>query len=169
MKSRKLTIALFVIYLAALSWMILLKLHFSFADVTAVRSVNLIPFGGMLVLGGAPSYHEILYNALAFVPLGLFVCVLRKKRLTAGVIAPIALTSLFFEVVQYIFAIGASDITDLLANTIGGILGIGIFLIFRKMCKGKHIYLIFNITALVLGIALVACIVLAMAFLKINL
>lgn len=35
--------------------------------------------------------------------------------------------TLLYEVVQYIFAIGASDITDLLGNTLGGVIGIALF------------------------------------------
>jgi glycopeptide antibiotics resistance protein len=158
MKSRKLTAALFVLYLLALSWVILLKNYFSFAflgirisftSTDIGRSINLIPFGGMLVLNGAPSYNEVIYNALAFVPFGIFLCMLRKKKSFANLIAPIVLTSLFFEVIQYIFAIGASDITDLLANMFGGIAGAGIFFIFHKVFK-ENVNKVMNAAALVL-------------------
>ena len=37
--------------------------------------------------------------------------------------APIICTSLLFEAVQFIFAIGASDITDIITNSLGGIIG----------------------------------------------
>ena len=50
---------------------------------------------------------------------------------------PIFLTSLFFETVQFVFAIGASDITDLLANTLGGVIGMGVFFILSKIFKAK--------------------------------
>ena len=88
MKSRKLTVTLFIIYLLALSGIILWKtriafsfLHYQFTFVMDVeRSINLIPFGAMLVLNGAPSYREILYNGLVFVPFGVFVCMLQKKK-----------------------------------------------------------------------------------------
>jgi glycopeptide antibiotics resistance protein len=101
------------------------------------RSINLIPFGGMLILNGAPNYNEIIYNVLAFVPFGIFLCMLRKKKSFVNLILPIALTSMFYEAIQYIFVLGASDITDLIANTFGGIAGIGIFYIFHKIRKRK--------------------------------
>lgn len=162
MKSRKLTIALFILYLLVLSWIVLLKTQFSFAFLgirisfallDIERSINLIPFGGMLMLNGVPSYNEIIYNGLAFVPFGIFMCMLKEKKSFANLIIPIVLTSLFFEVIQYIFALGASDITDLMANTFGGIVGIGLFFVFHKMCK-EHVYKVINITGVVLVIGL---------------
>lgn len=150
MKSRKLTITLFIFYLLVLSWIILLKTRFSFASLITGRSINLIPFGEMLILNGSPSYDEIIYNALVFVPFGVFLGLLRKKRSFVNLFVPIVLLSLFFEVIQYIFAIGASDITDLIANTFGGIVGIGIFFIFHKIFK-DNVYKAINTTALVLA------------------
>jgi glycopeptide antibiotics resistance protein len=109
----------------------------------------------MLILNGLPSYNEVIYNGLVFVPFGIFMCMLRKNKSSVRLIVPVILTSLFFEVAQYIFALGASDITDLLANTFGGIIGIGIFFILHKICKEK-VYKVINTTALVLetGLAL---------------
>ena len=42
------------------------------------------------------------------------------------------------EVLQYIFAIGRSDITDLLTNTCGGILGIVIYLVLAKLFRSRN-------------------------------
>ncbi len=161
MKSRKLTITLFLLYLLALAGIILFKtriaftfLHYRFTFVMDVeRSINLIPFVAMLKLNGVPSYNEIIYNGLVFVPFGIFICMLSKKKSFACLIVPIILTSLFFEITQYIFALGASDITDLIANTFGGIIGIGIFFIFHKICK-DNVYKVMNTMALVLEIGL---------------
>ena len=161
MKSTKLTITLFIIYLSVLSGIILFKtriaftfLHYQFTFIMdAERSINLIPFGAMLKLNGAPSYNEVIYNALVFVPLGIFISMLRKKKSFVHLIAPLILISLLFEVTQYIFALGASDITDLMANTFGGIAGVGIFSIFHKISK-ENVYKVINATALVLAVGL---------------
>ncbi len=162
MKSRKLTITLFLLYLLALSSFVLFKtklsfaflnLRFSFAVSEIKRSINLIPFGDMLILNGAPSYSEVIYNGLVFVPFGIFLCMLKKKKSFLRLIVPILLTSLFFEAAQYVFVIGASDITDVLANTLGGIAGIGMFFILQKICK-ENVYKVVNITALVFVIGL---------------
>ncbi len=163
MKSRKLTIALFIFYLLVLSWIILLKTGFSFTSLETVRSINLIPFGKMLILNGSPSYNEIIYNGLVFVPFGVFTGMLGKKHTFVKLVVPTMLLSLFFEAIQYIFAIGVSDITDLMANTLGGILGIGIFFIFHKICKEK-VYKVLNITALILGFLLVAALAVIRVF-----
>jgi glycopeptide antibiotics resistance protein len=153
MKSRKLTIILLIFYLLVLSWIILLKTRTSFALLDARRSINLIPFGGMAIRNGLPNYNEIIYNILVFVPFGVLICLLRKKKPFVNLIVPVMLLSLFFEVIQYIFAIGSSDITDILANTFGGVIGIGIFFIFYKICK-ENVVQVVNISALVLAIGL---------------
>ncbi|MBZ6006972.1 VanZ family protein [Paraclostridium bifermentans] len=43
--------------------------------------------------------------------------------------------SLLFEVTQFIFGLGASDITDLINNTLGGAIGILIYFILIKIFK----------------------------------
>ena len=42
-----------------------------------------------------------------------------------------------FEVLQFSFAIGASDITDLMGNTLGGMIGVGVFIVFCKLFRTK--------------------------------
>jgi len=40
---------------------------------------------------------------------------------------------LLFEIIQYVYSIGASDITDLITNTIGGLCGMVLFGILGKV------------------------------------
>lgn len=47
--------------------------------------------------------------------------------------------SLIFELTQFILALGACDITDLINNTIGGIIGISIYFMLTKIFKSKLI------------------------------
>ncbi|NME07381.1 VanZ family protein [Psychrobacillus sp. BL-248-WT-3] len=49
--------------------------------------------------------------------------------------------SLFIEVVQYIFALGATDIDDNILNFIGGSLGVIIYKIAEKLRFPKYSYL----------------------------
>ena len=74
----------------------------------------------------------------------------------------IAGVSLLYEVLQFIFAIGASDITDIIGNTFGGILGITIYLIFLELFKTE-----FKANKIINTIALVGTIlaILLLAFL----
>lgn len=62
--------------------------------------------------------------------------------------APIICTSLFFETVQFIFAIGASDITDLITNSLGGIIGVFIAIVISKV-SAKNWIKIINIISLI--------------------
>lgn len=146
LSSPKITLAAFAIYLLALTGLILFKtrmsfrwlgLMFNFISEENPRSLNLIPFGGMLVLNGSPDYFEIVLNMLVFIPFGVFVSMLAKRKSFFRLVAPIFLTSVLYEGLQYIFALGASDITDVLANTLGGIMGVGLFFAFRRLLKER--------------------------------
>ena len=85
------------------------------------------PTEGALVVNGTANYGEVVENLLAFVPFGLLIAMLEPQRSFAAKLAPIAGTSLAFEVLQFVFAAGASDITDLLSNTLGGAIGLGLY------------------------------------------
>lgn len=54
-----------------------------------------------------------------------------------------------FEIIQFIFAIGRTDITDVLSNTLGGIIGIGIYALLSKVLKSRTNKVI-NVVALLL-------------------
>ena len=71
--------------------------------------------------------------------------------------------SLGIEVLQFVLAIGATDITDLIGNTLGGIIGIGVFYLFSKVFKNKtnKIINILASIATILLIALISILVLA--------
>lgn len=58
---------------------------------------------------------------LAFLPFGIL---LRKLDCNIKFVFCIfLLVSLFFETVQFIFSIGVSDITDIITNVMGGVVG----------------------------------------------
>jgi glycopeptide antibiotics resistance protein len=109
---------IFYSYLILLVWMILFK----FAPVEQMlathRSINLVPFaqsGGRL---------EVLINILAFIPFGFMGFVVFKKTSFWLKIGMIIGLSFLFECLQFLFAIGASDITDIITNSFGGLLGL---------------------------------------------
>lgn len=133
MKSKKITLALLLFYLAALTWVILFKLQFSLEGLPHIRNINLIPFGASAIVNGKIAFSEIIQNMFAFIPFGIFIHTLREENTFLWKIAPIFFVSLFFECMQFIFSIGASDITDLLSNTVGGAVGIYIAVVFSKV------------------------------------
>jgi glycopeptide antibiotics resistance protein len=146
----KLTFALFVIYLIALTWIILFKMHFNIASLSNVnlRRINLIPFAGSLIVNGRVGISEIILNVIIFIPFGIYISILGNKWGIIKKIIPVFAVSLIYETLQYIFSIGMSDITDLLGNTLGGVIGIGLFSGASKIFKEKTIK-IFNILALI--------------------
>lgn len=102
----------FGVYLAGLLFAILGKsvgirgINLNLAD--AIATVQTYP--GMLLL-----------NVALFVPLGWYCC-RRFGSIVRAVLAVLAV-SFALEVLQYVFALGLTDIVDLCANTLGGVIG----------------------------------------------
>lgn len=132
----KITAVLLAIYLLVLIWIIPFKMQSSIQDLrhfTDFREINLIPFAGSANAEGRIDSNEIILNVLAFIPFGIYISMLKPNWPFLKKIVPIAGASLLFEVLQFIFAIGGSDITDLLGNTLGGIIGVGIYIVLRRL------------------------------------
>lgn len=120
---------IFAYYLLFLFWGILFKFDITHTINTAhlfpSRSLNVSPFdasGGRL---------EILFNVLIFIPFGFFMGRF-SERSFLGKWGAIFLVSLFVEILQYIFGIGATDITDIITNTSGGLMGLLLYHAFQK-------------------------------------
>lgn len=124
MSSRKITFALLVYYLIVLSWIILLKGALSPDQLPHLQNINLTPFASSATVNGSLDASEITQNLIAFIPFGIFIHILLENKPFALKLVPIVFTSLIYEVTQYIFALGATDITDLITNSLGGLLGI---------------------------------------------
>lgn len=154
-KQRNLTMILFIIYFCILIWILLFKMSFSFDELYRNRSINLIPILGSIIVNGRLYINEIINNILVFVPVGIYTCMLKQEWSTPKKVSVAFFISLTIEVLQFILAIGATDITDLIGNTIGGAIGIGIFYLFIKIFKNKIIN-IFNILASIATVGLVS-------------
>lgn len=129
--ANRLTNALFIIYLAALVWILVFKLGVRFSYMGS-RRVNLIPFREPLTLSG-----EIVLNVLIFVPLGLYAGVLFQKWIFTKKILLFVLVSLLIEGLEYILSIGAFDSTDVITNTSGGIIGLMIFKVIESVSSNN--------------------------------
>lgn len=154
---------LFAVYLLALVWLILFKLQFSIAVMDEGRVVNLIPLLGSFDDNGVIRFSEIRVNILAFIPLGIYICMLKSKWSFAKKVLATVVLTLAFEITQFIFAIGRADITDVLSNTLGGIIGIGSYALLSKVLKGKT-----NKVLNVLAAVLTALAILFVVFLLVN-
>ena len=126
----KVVIVSFILYLFLLIWIIVFKFRLDIRDLRYLRSINFIPFKENEI-------REILVNILLFIPYGMYLRELNKKKsLTVGIII---LTSFVFEVLQYILHIGISDINDMMMNTLGGILGILLISIIEKKRENNKV------------------------------
>ncbi|WP_054955110.1 VanZ family protein [Paenibacillus dakarensis] len=128
-KQKNITLSLLVTYLIVLTWIILFKMETDFSILKSMnlRNINLIPFSSPLIVNGQVDISEIILNIAAFVPFGIYLSILKEKWSFTKKGIPIFGVSLAFETFQYILAIGASDITDLIGNTLGGMIGILVF------------------------------------------
>lgn len=137
MGSKKLTNLLFGVYLATLTWIIVFKMDLSTLLLAryGYRSLNLIPFAGTAVYNGVLDYQEILLNVLCFIPFGIYMEMLCRKASWVQNLFVIGLVSLFYEVVQYTFMLGMADITDLLANGLGGAIGINVMYVVTSIWR----------------------------------
>lgn len=146
-ESSRLTKILFFVYFLMLMWIIIGKLHINILDIQDIgnRSVNLIPFKGCAIVNGKIYKLEIIVNILLFIPLGIYMNLLFDKQFIRNMLI-IMLISLSFEFIQYILMIGASDITDVMMNSLGGLIGIGIIKSF-KLIFDERVLSICNICA----------------------
>jgi glycopeptide antibiotics resistance protein len=108
-------------YVLGLLWLVLFKFSVDIPGVLdhQMRSLSLIPF-----TGGA---KEMMSNLVVFIPLGLLLSVNFKRADFWQKLAFISIFSLAVELIQFVLAIGVSDITDVITNTLGGSLGLALY------------------------------------------
>ncbi|MFC4709343.1 VanZ family protein [Enterococcus eurekensis] len=147
-KQTRWMLGLFLIYFVVIIWVIIFKMSFSIHELTQLRSINLIPYGDSAIVNQQVDFSEIYMNILAFVPFGIYLAMLKPNSAIVKLVAIVGFTSLSIEVIQYLFTIGASDITDLIGNTFGGLLGILFDRVSVKILKSRQkTNKIFNILA----------------------
>jgi len=112
---------LFAVYLVVLAWLILFKfsvhvdswLHYD------KRSLNFEPFSNA---SGSP--WQSVANVVIFIPFGLLLSVNYKRMDFWRRLIIVLGASMAAETIQYVFGIGVTDITDVITNTLGGLIGV---------------------------------------------
>lgn len=162
MKSKKLTEGILIFYAVMLVWIILFKMDVSVENFGQMRSINLMPFSQSVIVNDKLDFGEMIQNAMAFVPLGVLVYTIWQEKSWRFKLGVIVVTSVMLEVLQYILGVGASDSTDVITNTFGGAVGLGVTLglskIFPKSWKA-----VINSVSLVCGILLGTMVILLVA------
>lgn len=135
------------VYLFFVLWLVLFKFSYDIFGVIAThqsRSLNVIPFVG-------DSLHDVINNVIYFIPLGLLLGINFKHRDFWKKVAFICGLSIGAEAIQYILAIGRTDITDVISNTLGGFIGLGLYEVIKKYIHNQKLdRLIVIITAILL-------------------
>ena len=144
-KLRRQTFCLTMVYVLFVVWIILFKMagvqelllwckeiHIS----GHMWKINLIPFFYEEEVDRAWHIKEVLENIVIFVPLGVYLGMLKisvKRAVLTGFCF-----SLLLETLQFLLGIGVCDITDLITNTLGTAVGAGIYVLLTMLCKNRE-------------------------------
>ena len=128
--------ALFVVYLVLLVWGVLWKLETPWVGDAGQRIIKVVPF---VAAGrsGASTPFDVVANLLLFVPFGLYLGLLAPARSWRTAAGTVAAASLALEVAEYALAVGSTDVTDVVVNTAGGLLGLGLLALVRSRLQGR--------------------------------
>lgn len=138
--------AAFLIYTLVLVYLLFLAEGFGRDPGAGRARYNLMPFreihrflANRELLGRKAVFANIAGNVLLFVPFGAILPVLRKRMRSLGKMAALsAVLSLTVELLQLATRSGACDVDDILLNTLGGILGYGIFAVCNRIRRKKY-------------------------------
>lgn len=81
----------------------------------------------------------MIANFVVFVPLGLLLGVNFKRINIWRKLAFVFSFSLIAEVIQFVLAIGATDITDVMTNTFGGLFGLILYSLGNKYADNEKL------------------------------
>lgn len=124
------------------------------------RAVNIIPFHSVVEMiqnhvSPGRILENVFGNILLFVPLGLILPAVRKKM--KSIICAALLLSGSIEAVQFIFALGSTDIDDLIFNLLGALAGQFLCIAIKKRAGTRISFLTaLNVVLIVSGIAVFA-------------
>ena len=133
----------FIAYYIFVCWFILCR--FNIPEFCGkYRGIELVPFADMdnFTSDFAKNY-SILGNILAFIPIGIYMSLFFQEKTSKPVMKWLLMlgviigSSLFLEVVQYVCAIGFSSITDVIHNSLGGVIGIGLYFTLKSFIKDE--------------------------------
>jgi glycopeptide antibiotics resistance protein len=133
---KSLTKIVSAVYLFTLLWLVLFKLSY---DIPAVlnhqsRSLNAVPFADF-----SRSLRGAIDNLIIFIPLGMLLSVNFKQASFWHKLAIVFTLSFAVEMLQFVFAIGVTDTTDVIANTLGGLAGLTLYELGHRYVSSKRL------------------------------
>jgi len=154
-RARRILLLLFAVYLVVLVWVVLWKLHEPFIGRDDMREIKLVPFLSTTGFGlNAP--FELVGNLLLFLPLGAYFALLvpAGRWWQAALVA--AGLSVALELIQFVTAVGSSDVADVLVNTLGALAGFGALVLVRRRLRRRLLPVVTWVMAVGTVLALVA-------------
>jgi len=130
-RSATVLVGLLVVYLVLLAWAVLWKLETPWVGGAYRRVVKFVPFVST-ARTGASTPVDVVTNVLLFVPFGVYLGLLAPRWSWRKVVGAAAGVSLVLEVAQYVLAVGSTDLTDVLVNSAGGAVGLGLLALARR-------------------------------------
>lgn len=137
---RAVTILFITLYLPTLVYALFLRLIILGMPIH-YRAVNLIPLRTILQFlhGEGPNpFEQLIGNLLLFLPLGFLLQAFGRKISRLARAAIIVGVPLLCEILQFVFALGSSDIDDVLLNAAGAYIGAGICILLEKLDGRIH-------------------------------
>lgn len=150
------------IYLFFLLWLILFKLSFNLPQFLtySYSNVNLVPFS-TFSFENTTVLRETTYNLIVFFSFwGAFECQFQETFFSKK-LGIIFLVSFLAELIQFLFGIGVADITDLITNTTGGLIGLWAYQLLNKHLSTNKL----DRLAIILGYILFLFLIVAFLFL----
>lgn len=135
----------FAIYLALLLYLLFFQRMAIGGGHFATRSVNLAPFATIRNyaevgqgLYDSFAWTNIFGNILMFAPLGLYLPVMISGKKIRTYALWLLLFTVCAEILQWIFAIGVTDIDDVILNWLGGMMGLMAYKILLALFRQEH-------------------------------
>lgn len=150
------------VYLIILTWIVMFKctlpnIHPTHTFDMTIKELflkGIQPSGyGLTILNPYPDH---LLNVIVFIPLGIYLPFIFKKRYCLPLFL---LVTLSFELTQLFSRLGCFDILDIILNFAGSLIGFGLYFLFKKVLKNKTITIINLIVTVVFGALSLAIIV----------
>ena len=137
---------LFGLYVAAMIYFLFLAEWYGRSQGSGEPRYNLMPFREIRrfwryrgQIGTGAVFLNLAGNGLGFIPFGAILPVLRRHLRSVWRIGVLSFVlSAQVEVIQLLTRLGSFDVDDIMLNTLGGVIGYGIFAVCNRL--RRHYY-----------------------------
>lgn len=153
-KIQILKVSIMYVYLVLVLFVTILPIDFTldlkwqYHSSINITYIHLKPFND-LIMGYRNAVKQIILNIIMTIPFGFLCCVLKKNSTMIEVTIKTFLLSFLIEFVQLIMTVfllhhRSCDVTDLITNVTGGILGFILYRLIRRILNLKGIIVLWT-------------------------